>query len=159
MSDPKDDATHQPAGPPEPEPPKPAAAKSAGGPADIVSESLIGGTETFFAAQAELIAEVRAVALTWLRRRQDMINEAQQSLDEMRTCRTIADLLRVQQEWINRSMQRFASDVVAWGDTANVLSRKALQQIDAGSRGFAQGEKAPSLIAEAREKPGKPGKS
>jgi hypothetical protein len=128
-------------------------------PVDIVSETLIGGTESFFAAQAQMLADVRSVALTWLRRRQDAINEAQASLDEMRACRTVADLMRVQQEWINRSMQRFAADMVAWGDTANELSRKALVQIDAGSRGITGGEKPLGLIAGAQSRSIRPPKT
>lgn len=138
MADPKDDGKETPPAAP---------------PTDIVGETLIGGTETLFAAQAQLLAEVRAAALTWLRRRQEAINEAQASLDEMRACRTIADLMRVQQDWINRTMQRFAADMVAWGDTANELSRKTLQQIDASSRGLGVGEKPPGLIQEAQSKP------
>jgi hypothetical protein len=127
--------------------------------ADALSQTVIGGTETFFAAQAHLLAEVRSVSLTWLRRRQEAIAEAQQSLDEMRACRTLADLMRVQQDWINRTMHRFAADMVAWGDTANDLSRKTLQQIDAGARGMGGAEKAPGLISEVQAKPTRSEKS
>jgi hypothetical protein len=83
--------------------------------------------------QAELLHEVNAMTQAWLQRRRETIAEMRQSIEEMRNSRELADLLRIQQEWLTGSLRRVASDFEAWATLgSNMWQRSMLRFTEAG---------------------------
>lgn len=58
------------------------------------------------------------------------IDAARQSLEEMRECSTIGELVRVQQEWIVGSMRRTATDMAQFGKMTMDIAQRATSQIE-----------------------------
>jgi hypothetical protein len=58
------------------------------------------------------------------------IDAARESLDEMRECSNLGELMRLQQEWIMGSMRRAAMDVAEFGRMSMDLAQRATSQIE-----------------------------
>ena len=68
------------------------------------------GSEAWIEGQARLLERFDEIARGWTQRRREALEATRHSLEEMRGCRDVADLLRIQQDWVSGSMQRLASD-------------------------------------------------
>ena len=76
-----------------------------------------------FESQTRTLDHIDEVMSRW-------IDAARQSLEEMRECSTIGELMRVQQEWIVGSMRRTATDVTQFGKMTMDIAQRATSQIE-----------------------------
>jgi hypothetical protein len=58
------------------------------------------------------------------------IDAARQSLDEMRECSNLGELMRLQQEWVIGSMRRAAIDFAQFGRMTMDIAQRATSQIE-----------------------------
>jgi len=78
------------------------------------------------------------------------IDAARESLDEMRECSNIGELLRLQQEWIMGSMRRAAIDFAEFGKMTMDLAQSATSQMGrATERAAGEVEQASQEFASA----------
>jgi hypothetical protein len=58
------------------------------------------------------------------------IDAARQSLDEMRECSNVGELMRLQQDWVMGSMRRAAMDFAQFGKMTMDIAQRATSQIE-----------------------------
>ena len=129
---------------------------SGGTPAqELVGQSLMGGAEAVLAAQNEWLAAVEGSVTGWLHRRREAVEHARQSLDRVPQCRTMADLTKLQQEWLSGVSQQLAGDVAAWSEMTTLLSQLAMKHIEEAGRIVAAGSQlgARETLKAAGDKP------
>jgi len=122
---------------------------------DLVGQSLMGGAEAVLAAQNEWLAAVEGSVTSWLHRRREAVEHARQSLERVPQCRTMADLTKLQQEWMTEVSQQLAGDVAAWSEMATLLSQLAMKHVEEAGRIVAAGSHLgpPELLHAAADKP------
>ena len=113
-----------------------------------------GAADTWMEAQAALFNHVDMLARRWLERRREALDAARESLEEMRHCRDLAEIFRIQQDWLRGSMQRIGSDFSEFTSTALNLSQgmtaRAAQEAAAASEHLEQAEHATLSAAGAK---------
>ena len=78
------------------------------------------------------------------------IDAARESLDEMKECSNLGELMRLQQEWMMRSMRRAAIDFAEFGRMTMDLAQSATSQIGlATERAAGDAERASQEFASA----------
>jgi hypothetical protein len=82
------------------------------------------GGDKWMEGQAELLTQVDQMSKRWLEGQRQALDATRQSLAEMQRCRDVADVMRVQQEWL--AGQRFAYDFEALSTIALDNSRRAM---------------------------------
>jgi HAMP domain-containing protein len=128
----------------------PAAGKPRGGTA-------LAGSEWLLDAQREWLAALEMAMTGWLNRRQEALSQAKQSFDDMPQCRSLADVLGLQQQWLAASFERLAADLTAWSEATMLLSRIAMKQVEEGSRvALSTGREAEPMLQAAGDKPSTP---
>ena len=58
------------------------------------------------------------------------IDAARQSLEDMRKCSTLGELMRLQQDWIVGSMRRTATDMAQFGKMTMDIAQRATSQVE-----------------------------
>jgi len=106
--------------------------KHAGGDAEIgqastdLAPAATQSAEAWLDSHAELLHEVDAMTQAWVQRRRETIDAVRHSMEEMRKSRELADLLRIQQEWVSGSLRRVASDLEALTALAGTMWRRTM---------------------------------
>lgn len=67
-------------------------------------------TGAWIEGQATLFNQVDNVARRWLDRRREALDATRQSLDEMKHCGDMRDILRIQQDWVMGALRRVMAD-------------------------------------------------
>jgi hypothetical protein len=75
-----------------------------------LSSAVTTGSEALIDTQAELLERFDEISRGWLQRRREALEATRHSFEEMRACRNVTDMLRIQQDWVSGSLQRVASD-------------------------------------------------
>src|SRR5258708_15531622 len=91
----------------------------------LVSAMTTGG-DAWIEGQAELLEHVDQLSKRWLQNRREAIDATRQSFADMQRARDLADLMRVQQEWLSGSLQRLGSDFEALTSISLTYSRRAM---------------------------------
>lgn len=106
-----------------------------------LSSAVTTGSEALIDTQAELLERFGEISRGWMERRREALEATRHSFEEMRACRNVTDLLRIQQDWVSGSLQRVASDFEAMTAMFLSYSRRAMMRF---------GETARSLGEDAR---------
>jgi len=77
---------------------------------------------------------MQAVMGDWLVRRREAIDASRRAVEQLSGCRDVAELLRIQQEWIGDSMRRTASDLGAINDRVADAARRTTGQFEEAMR-------------------------
>ena len=91
----------------------------------VVSAMTTSG-DAWIEGQAELLEHVDQMSKRWVQNRREAIEATRQSIAEMQRARDFADVMRVQQEWLSGSLQRFSSDFEALTTIGLSYSRRAM---------------------------------
>jgi hypothetical protein len=86
-------------------------------------------------SQARIFDHFDEVARRWLDRRRGALDATRQSLEEMRGTDNVSELMRIQQEWVIGSMQRFGADMAELGTAAFNLAQTAASQVNRAAEG------------------------
>jgi Phasin protein len=98
-----------------------------GAAADAVTASLLHEAGAWAKAQGALLSGVEAIWADWIERRREAIDATARSLQEMCACRSVADLARIQQQWLAGAVHRAACDAAALASGAVVMTRLAAE--------------------------------
>jgi hypothetical protein len=79
--------------------------------------------------QAKAFDHFEEIARRWLDRRREALDATRQSFDEMRGCDDFGEVVRIQQQWVLGSLQRFTNDLVELSGMAVDLAQSATSQI------------------------------
>jgi hypothetical protein len=110
---------------------------------------LIDGAEAVLSVQTKLFGAFEALTADWLRRQRDAFVAAHQSLQAMRGAGSPAEMMQVQQAWMQASMKRMTADMTALGQATQTMTQQAMQELGANSR------QAMSFIDSGRQDPSK----
>lgn len=121
----------------------------------VVSAIATGG-DAWMEGQAELLEQVDQMSQRWMQRQREAIDAARQSIAEMQRARDLADVMRVQQEWLAGTWQRLASDFQALTSLALQYQRRAMmwagEAAETAGEQVRRGEHA--VLSAAGAKPG-----
>ncbi|HEX3864251.1 MAG TPA: hypothetical protein VHY35_21420 [Stellaceae bacterium] len=73
--------------------------------------AMLRGAETWANAQGEILASVETVWGEWAKRQREAADLSAHTLQRIGACRTPADLLRLQQQWLLGTVERAAADI------------------------------------------------
>jgi len=80
-------------------------------------------------SQARIFARFDEIARHWLDRRREELDATRQSFEQLRSSNNIAELMRIQQEWMIGSINRLAADIAELSTAAVNLAQTAVSQI------------------------------
>lgn len=95
-------------------------------------------------SQADLLHEVDAMTQAWVQRRREAIDAVRQSIEDMRNSRELADMLRIQQEWLTGSLRRVASDLEAWATLAGTMWQRTMLRFTEAGQSTAEEVRRPN---------------
>ena len=125
----------------------------------VVSAMATGG-DALMESHAELLDQVDQLSQRWIQSQREAIEATRQSIAEMQRARDIADIMRVQQEWLTNSWQRFAADFQAMTSLALNYQQRAMnwanETAEAAGEQMRRGEHA--ILSAAGAKPGVEGR-
>jgi hypothetical protein len=105
--------------------------------------------------QVQLFEQFDHVASQWLDHRREDLDATRQSIDELRNCERMDEVLRVQQEWMNGSMRRLWEDWTACAKVAfsvpRVTASRFGQAATTMSRTLGRGQEERQQMKEAAE--------
>jgi hypothetical protein len=93
-------------------------------------------SELWVESQARAFERFDEVARRWLHRRREALDATRQSLEEMRDSSDLAELMRIQQEWVLGSMRRLTADFVELSGIALNLAQGATTQMARATEGM-----------------------
>src|SRR5258708_34089211 len=104
--------------------------------------------------QAELLEHVDQLSKRWQENRREAIDATAPSFADMQRARDLADLMRVQQEWLSGSLQRLGSDFEALTSISLTYSRRAMmwlgETVQAAQANVPRGERVTLSTAGAK---------
>ena len=117
--------------------------------------TLSRANEVWMESQATFFEHFDEVARRWLDRRREALDSTRQSIDEIRRSGDIADVFRIQQQWVAGSMQRLTSDLGELSQAAIKLTQRASEQLGRIAESSVQeGERSSrDLLSTAGSKP------
>ncbi len=125
----------------------------------VVSAMATGG-DAWMEGQAELLDQVDQMSQRWMQSQREAIDAARQSIAEMQRARDLADVMRVQQEWLAGTWQRLASDFQALTSLALQYQRRTMmwagEAAETAGEQVRRGEHA--MLSAAGAKPGSEGR-
>jgi hypothetical protein len=89
----------------------------------------IRASDFWIESQARIFERFDEIARHWLDRRREDLDATRQSFEQLRSSNNIAELMRVQQEWVIGSMNRLAADMAELGTAAAKLAQTSVSQI------------------------------
>ena len=108
-------------------------------PAKRLVSAMATAGDAWIEGQAELLTQLDQLSKRWIQAQREAIDATRQSIAALHQSRDLADVLRVQQEWLARSLQRAASDFGALTTMALNYSHPAMMW--AGETAQAAGER------------------
>lgn len=125
----------------------------------VVSTMATGG-EAWMEGHAELLDQIDQVSRRWLQSQREAIDATRQSIAELQRARDLADVMRVQQDWLAGTWQRFTTDLQALTSMALYYQRRTMnwagEAVEAGGEQMRRGEQA--MLSAAGAKPGSEGR-
>lgn len=106
-------------------------------PGVVLTGAVLREAEAWARLQAELFGGIQTVWADWARRRWQDIDAGSRSLQRMCESRSFAELLQAQQDWINESLQRSASEVGVWMNGVAGLGRRTTEAASARAEQWA----------------------
>lgn len=70
------------------------------GPGRGLAAGMLREIESWSSAQCELLSGIGTIWSDWLRRQREAIDASSRTLQQMYECRNVADLMRLQQQWL-----------------------------------------------------------
>ena len=89
-------------------------------------------------SQAKAFERFDEAARRWLDRRREALDATRQSFEDMRDSSDLAELMRIQQDWVLGSMRRLTADFVELSGVALNLAQSATAQIARTTEGTTQ---------------------
>ena len=90
------------------------------------------------ATNAELLANVDALAHGWLSRRREGVDALREAVQQMTECQDPAEMLRVQQDWLSGAFRRASQDIAALNDGIVSMTQKATTDFEKAARKIAE---------------------
>jgi Phasin protein len=103
---------------------RPGALPDSGAATDAMASLFEKGAQAWLGAHQEAIAGMQAIMSDWLERRREAIDASRRTIEQMSGCRDVAELLRIQQEWLGDSLRRSAADFEAINDRVAAAARR-----------------------------------
>lgn len=100
-------------------------AKAWPAPGTAVAAAVLREAEAWARTQSELLYGVEAIWSGWLKRQGEAIDAGTRSLRQMFDCRTPAELIQLQQQWVADTMCRAASDIGNLAKDATAVTQRA----------------------------------
>jgi hypothetical protein len=125
----------------------------------VVSAMATGG-DAWMEGHAELLEQVDQISRRWMQSQREAIDATRQSIAELQRARDLGDVMRVQQDWLAGTWQRFASDFQALTSLALHYQRRTMnwagETAEAAGEQVRRGEHA--MLSAAGAKPGGEGR-
>ncbi|HZB90556.1 MAG TPA: phasin family protein [Stellaceae bacterium] len=106
-------------------------------PASELSSAAFRTSDIWVESQTRMFEHFDEVARRWLDRRREALDAARQSFEEMRNTADLGELMRIQQDWVIGSMQRFAADMAEFGTAAFNFTQATASQLSRAAEGAA----------------------
>ena len=90
-----------------------------------LGEMFAHNAKLWFAAHAELLANVDAMTHAWLSRRREGVNSMHEAIQQMTESRDPADMLRIQQQWLSDAFRRVSEDITGLAAGLSTMTAKA----------------------------------
>lgn len=121
-----------------------------------IRSAMSGGTDIWIDSQMKLFEQIEEVARHWLDRRREALDATRRTMEEMRGCEHVGDLMRLQQEWIFGALQRLTADVAELGGAAFTLPRVGAARLGQAGDGMVHeiGRAGSEALSAAGSKPG-----
>ena len=121
----------------------------------VVSAMATGG-DAWMESHAELLQQIDQVSRRWLQSQREAIEATRQSIAELQRARDLSDVMRVQQDWLAGTWQRFTTDLQALTSMALYYQRRTMawagEAAEAGGEQMRRGEQV--MLSAAGAKPG-----
>lgn len=121
----------------------------------VVSAMATGG-DAWMEGHAELLEQIDQISRRWLQSQREAIDATRQSIAELQRARDLSDVMRVQQDWLAGTWQRFTSDFQVLTSMALYYQRRTLNwandAAEATGEQVRRGEQA--MLSAAGAKPG-----
>ena len=121
----------------------------------VVSAMTTGG-DAWMESHAELLEQIDQVSRRWLQSQREAIDATRQSIAELQRARDLSDVMRVQQDWLAGTWQRFTVDIQALTSMALYYQRRTMnwagEAAEVGGEQMRRGEQA--MLSAAGAKPG-----
>ncbi len=125
----------------------------------VVSAMATGG-DAWMEGHAELLEQVDQISRRWMQSQREAIDATRQSIAELQRARDLGDVMRVQQDWLAGTWQRFANDFQALTSLALHYQRRTMswagEAAEAAGEQVRRGEHA--MLSAAGAKPGTEGR-
>jgi|ERR1700730_5661941 len=102
--------------------------------ADVAS-AFLKEAEIWINTQSQVFSVMEAAMADWMRRQHEAFDTWSRSLQKMCECRSPADFVQTQQDWIRDAMRLAAFDTHALADNTAVLTRKMTAELEKPVRG------------------------
>jgi enoyl reductase-like protein len=121
-----------------------------------VVSAVASGSDAWMESHAELIEQIDRITQRWMQSQREAIETTRQSIAEMQRARDLADVMRVQQDWLAGTWQRFTADLQALTSMVLYYQRRTMnwagEAVEAGGEQMRRGEQA--MLSAAGDKPG-----
>ena len=121
----------------------------------VVSAMATGG-DAWMESHAELLEQIDQVSRRWLQSQREAIEATRQSIAELQRARDLSDVMRVQQDWLAGTWQRFTTDLQALTSMALYYQRRTMtwagEAAEMGGEQTRRGEQM--MLSAAGSKPG-----
>lgn len=125
----------------------------------VVSAMATGG-DAWMEGHAEMLEQVDQISRRWMQSQREAIDATRQSIAELQRARDLGDVMRVQQDWLAGTWQRFANDCQALTSLALHYQRRTMswagEAAEAAGEQVRRGEHA--MLSAAGAKPGNEGR-
>jgi hypothetical protein len=125
----------------------------------VVSAMATGG-DAWMESHAELLEQIDQISRRWLQSRREAIDATRQSIAELQGARDLSDVMRVQQDWLAGTWQRFTTDFQALTSMALYYQRRTMnwagEAAEVAGDQMRRGEQA--MLSAAGAKPGSEGR-
>jgi len=95
------------------------------------------GVTAWIDTQAEIFDHVDNVARRWIDRRREALDATRRSLDQLRQCENVGDLVHIQQDWFAGSMRRAFADLSDLTAATLGASKTAVWRVEKASQSMA----------------------
>jgi hypothetical protein len=118
--------------------------------------TMAAGGDAWMEGQAELLERIDQISQRWMQSQREAIDATRQSIAEMQRARDLSDIMRVQQEWVSGTWQRFTTDFQALASLALQYQRRNMnwagEAAEIAGEQVRRGEHA--MLSAAGAKPG-----
>jgi hypothetical protein len=125
----------------------------------VVSAMVTGG-DAWMESHAELLEQIDQISRRWLQSQREAIDATRQSIAELQRARDLSDVMRVQQDWLAGTWQRFTADFQTLTSIALYYQQRTMnwagEAAEVAGDQMRRGEQA--MLSAAGAKPGSEGR-